>query len=179
MDYNSIKNQEIKGQFIDKHVYCGSTSIVEFILKASYDHNDAPFSYDELQEPSYYEDAQGNIFNESERDDQLETWNGELEELETRLANDDDPQLEIEIQTLESSIEALQYPQTLEIYEWWIVSRYLAGKLETYGQSILNDGMNHYWGRCTTGQAILLDHVISQICNDMEILEGQPNAWCK
>ena len=33
------------------------------------------------------------------------------------------------------------------------------------------------WGRATTGQAILLDGVISEICSDMEILEGQANEW--
>lgn len=30
---------------------------------------------------------------------------------------------------------------------------YLAGKLAAYGQTILDDEMNRYWGRCTTGQA--------------------------
>ncbi|MGS2737755.1 hypothetical protein [Sinomicrobium sp. M5D2P17] len=37
-----------------------------------------------------------------------------------------------------------------EIYEWWIVTLWLAHKLENYGEPMLSDGQNHYWGRCTT-----------------------------
>ena len=32
-----------------------------------------------------------------------------------------------------------------------------------------------YGGRTSTGQSMLFDDVISEICNDMEILEGQKN----
>ena len=64
-----------------------------------------------------------------------------------------------------------------EIYEWWIVTNWLAEKLEIQGQCILEYANMHFWGRQTTGQAILLDGVISRICEGMEILEGQPNEW--
>ena len=64
-----------------------------------------------------------------------------------------------------------------EIYEWWIVTDYLYRKLSGKGQPVLEWGNNCYWGRCCTGQAILLDSVISEICSDMEILEGQKNEW--
>ena len=66
----------------------------------------------------------------------------------------------------------------LEPYEYWIVTDWFADKLESKGQMILKDfyGLT-IWGRCTTGQAILLDHVIGQIAEDMEILEGMKNEW--
>jgi len=59
--------------------------------------------------------------------------------------------------------------------EWWIVTDYLHRKLSEKGQPVLEWGNNCYWGRCGSGQAILLDYVISEICYDMEILEGQKN----
>ena len=71
--------------------------------------------------------------------------------------------------------ELEQEPQ--EIYEWWIVTSYLCDKLRENGEPVLEWGNNCYWGRCCTGQAILLDSVISEICSDMEILEGQKNEW--
>lgn len=64
-----------------------------------------------------------------------------------------------------------------EIFEWWAVSRWLYEKLKAHGAPVYGDGFNHYWGRTTTGQAIMLDGIISDICKEMEILEGQANSW--
>ena len=64
-----------------------------------------------------------------------------------------------------------------EIYEWWAVSSWFAGRLKEYGEPILDCGSFMSWGRCTSGEAILLDSVISSIALDMQILEGQPNEW--
>lgn len=65
-----------------------------------------------------------------------------------------------------------------EAYEHWVVSDWLADKLEAHGEMIIKDFLGlTIWGRATTGQAILLDHVISVICENMEILEGQVNEW--
>lgn len=66
-----------------------------------------------------------------------------------------------------------------EIYEWWIVSEFLHRKLKEYNEPILEWGNNYYWGRTTTGQAILLDSVISSIAEEMEILEGQKYSWAE
>lgn len=56
-------------------------------------------------------------------------------------------------------------PYQREIYEYWIVSPWLARKLEERGEPILRDflGITTIWGRCCTGQAILLDSVICSI----------------
>lgn len=66
-----------------------------------------------------------------------------------------------------------------EPLEWWSVSEYLADKLESKGEVILRDwlGFTAVWGRCTSGQAILLDGVIGEIAEEMEILDGQPHSW--
>ena len=64
-----------------------------------------------------------------------------------------------------------------EIFEWWIITDWLCKKLRDKGEPVLEWGNNCYWGRCCTGQAILLDSVISEICSEMEILEGQKYEW--
>lgn len=76
----------------------------------------------------------------------------------------------------EESIDVDDYRP--DIYEHWIVSNWLADKLEAHGHKVLKDffGMA-VWCRPTTGQAILLDGVITEICNEMEIFEGQRNSW--
>lgn len=72
---------------------------------------------------------------------------------------------------------AVQDSEPQDILEWWLVTEWLAEKLEAQGEPVLEWGNNHYWGRTCSGQAILLDGVITSICRDMEILEGQANEW--
>lgn len=79
----------------------------------------------------------------------------------------------------------LDEPDGSEIFEHWLVSDYLADKLEARGESVVRDvlGMT-IWGRPTTGQAIYIDHVISEIVRDMNAPEprcrgcGRPEADC-
>jgi len=99
--------------------------------------------------------------------DLIESKNLEIEGINNRITD-----LEVDLATLEFA-----ETETQEIYEWWLVSNFLARKLEKYGEPILRMHNNIWWGRTCTGQAILLDHVISQICSEMGILEGQENEW--
>jgi len=64
-----------------------------------------------------------------------------------------------------------------DILEWWIVDSGLARQLLEHGEAVYHNGDNYIWGRTTSGQAILLDGVISDIAEEMEILEGQANSW--
>lgn len=55
-------------------------------------------------------------------------------------------------------------PYITEAYEHWIVSDWLATKLEEHGEMVIRDFMGlTIWGRPTTGQAIYIDCVISEI----------------
>ena len=86
-----------------------------------------------------------------------------------------------EIEALNDEIQELEYEQERpqEVFEWWRVTSYLYEKLGNKGEVVLEGPNGYYWGRCCTGQAILLDGVISQICADNEILEGQEYDWSK
>ena len=61
-------------------------------------------------------------------------------------------------------------PQQTEIYEHWIVSEWLADKLEKRGEVIERDfyGLT-IWGRACTGQAIILDSVICAIYDELHV----------
>jgi hypothetical protein len=55
-----------------------------------------------------------------------------------------------------------------EIFEHWIVSSWLANKLEEQGETVVRDFYQlDIWCRTTTGQSICLDWVIQQIYNDL------------
>jgi hypothetical protein len=59
-------------------------------------------------------------------------------------------------------------PQENEVLEHWIVSDWLADKLEEKGETVVDDlyGLT-VWGRTTSGQSISMDHVIRQITQEL------------
>jgi hypothetical protein len=174
IDHNSSTNQRIKEKFVGIHVRINVNQLIEFILSATMSHNfkDAPFTFEDIENyyayPEYYGTyARFEGGTEEQRDAEIER----LEELFEADGTETD-QLQSEINDL-NDLET----EGAEIFEWWAISSYLAEKLKENGYCILSDGNNEYWGRTTSGQAILLDSIISKICSDMEILDGQANSW--
>ena len=54
-----------------------------------------------------------------------------------------------------------------EIYEWWLVSHWMAEKLRERGEPVLQNDFGTWWGRCCTGQAIYMDGVIEHIYDEL------------
>ena len=148
---NSVENQRIKSDFVRREVMTCFSYEMDYILKAS-----AELSKSEL--PSY-EDIEN-------------MYEYKCPECGEGYQSEEDA-----AKCCPGSAEPDNEPQ--EIFEWWIVTEYLYKKLKEKGCPVLEWGNNYYWGRCTTGQAIMLDSVISGICSDMEILEGQKYSWAK
>lgn len=63
-------------------------------------------------------------------------------------------------------------PDTDEVYEHWLVSGWLARKLEQQGEVIGEFAGLTIWGRGCTGQSITMDYVIEQIT-----AETYPEEW--
>lgn len=168
MDFNSVENQEIKGQFVRQHVLTCFSYEMDAILKASSCHH----KFGDGVDLPTYEDIE-NI------DEEICPKCGssdiyKVAEADKPAPNDDCFECG-SCGVLQENDELDHQPK--EIYEWWIVTEFLYRKLKTQGQTVLEWGNNCYWGRTTTGQAILLDHVISVICEEMEILDGQKYSW--
>ena len=184
-DFNSIANQNIKSKFIRNNVYCCTTSTTDYILSQSWEDDKAPFNNDDVEnfyvpfcpechsdygfeEVDAYECSScANVF---EKYVKQCTFCDEEETIEHR-----DPMYKCEnCDHLHESIDDLDTkPQ--EVYEWWVVSGWLLEQLQAKGECIIPH--MDIWGRTCTGQAILLDEVISCVCFDMGILEGQRNEW--
>ncbi len=107
---------------------------------------------------------------------ELTLEDGEISE-ETNKENQ--VHLDARIAELESYLPGIENAsgEQQKIYEWMHVSNWLHDRLREKWVPVWNDGRVYLWGRTSTGQAILFDNVISEICNDMEILEGQKNEW--
>ena len=50
-----------------------------------------------------------------------------------------------------------------EVFEWWLVSPYLAQELKQQGEVIIDALGCHWWGRQSSGQAIYMDAAIQEI----------------
>lgn len=160
-DYNSTVNQSIKEKFVRREVVQNVNELMQHLIQSE----DKGDYYDEIMNvcstPDYENAAE------------YEGW----------ILNEDTEQYEKEGEenTYETAQEVCENENIdydyIEAYEFWSVTDYLAKKLEEKGEMVEEIFGLNVWGRCTTGQAILLDHVISVICEDMEILQGQKYSW--
>jgi len=163
---NSIENQKIKGDFVDREVYCCASSLI-YQLQQDGHYTDEIMEFslkDELRE----EDLKDEIreYYKKELKEYLKdrfTEETSLEVLDTEELKDLADDLNIDIDNFIEPEEALEH---------WIVSDWLADKLEAYGELITKDFLGlTIWGRTCSGQAIMLDWVISKICNDLDMLK--------
>ncbi len=167
IDHDSAVNQEIKGRLVAGEVLTCFSYEMEAILKAS-----AELPSKAMADLPDYEDIENLYQYKCPECGDGQPSMGDFGQ-ETENPNEFHcPSCDAHFAT-----EPEQTPQ--EILEWWIVSDWLAGKLSDKGEPVLEWGNNWFWGRTCSGQAILLDGVISGIAEEMEILEGQKNDWRK
>lgn len=150
INYNSIKNQEIKSKFIEREVIkCFSQAMQVLLEKEIISYDDIENLYNYACPECGYSHADLNKFT---------NYYKSKEALKCPYCN----------KILETEPES----EPVDIFEWWIVTEYLYNKLKEKGECVLEWEDCYIWGRTTTGQAIHLDGVISEICKEMEILEG-------
>lgn len=191
---NDGQNQDIKGQFVGKHVYCNVGSLCEYIIGKGFEDSNAPFTIDDIDNfytyPSWEQTVQGELLDfaggsQNDKDEFLKEFERLEEESQTLLDAEEISEATHDANLAQISSAKGEFEDATidmegsEIFEWWAVSEFLYRKLKEKNHCVVDAGSCHVWGRCTTGQAILLDSVITHVCAEMEILEGQENSWAK
>ena len=178
-NYNSSKNQRIKERFVGQHIiYNVSYMISELVKNAEISEEENLYdlmSQEDWETPVDYYIENNMTITECMQWIQMDSaiglpYTGNAKKQLVRYLEDEEKYQEF----------AESYdidPEQVEAYEHWIVSSYLKDKLAEKGKMTGDVLGLDIWGRTTTGQAILLDLVISEICSDMNILEGQSNEW--
>ena len=64
---------------------------------------------------------------------------------------------EEDIDGLDEWQDAVRDTDPQEVFEWWLVSDWLAEELDALGCPLIRNGYGNWWGRTCTGQAILMD----------------------
>jgi len=188
---NSSDNQRIKGQFIETHVNVNVGQMVEFIL-SSQDYYLKPFDFDDIKNmyilKEWSDTLQGETitFNGGSQEDkcnfleEFERLEGATEDLfnEKGISEEThDRNMSIIDASRDDFLESTEDEEAQDVMEWWSCSSYLIGKLSEMNEPVITE--ENIWGRCTSGQAILLDYCITKVCADMGILHGQENSWAK
>jgi len=73
-----------------------------------------------------------------------------FEDLENAYAESEDGEMELQ-----------------EVFEWWLVTPWLARKLAALEEPVLDNGYGYWWGRTCTGQAISLDGTMQQVARSI------------
>lgn len=169
-DYNSSKNQAIKGQFVQREVYACISDMAEYL-----------FGYDCDKYADWDEWRNVYITRCPECGEIVDEW-GEIDETDVENIESDDiankyMDYGVKCPHCGAIFEEEPEAEFREIFEYWIVSPWLGEKLRDKGEPVLERRDGWIWGRTCTGQAILMDGVISKICYEMGILEGQRYEW--
>lgn len=156
---NIVKNEVLTCQ----------TSLVEKLLENEI------VSYDDIT--NMYKDNSEEIEEKQEEIDNVQN-DDRYQELDEKYMNDeltDNEQVEYDaftndIETLENDLSELESEQEepQDIFEWWVITDWLANKLEAYGEPILRSDYETWWGRTCSGQSISMDYVIEQIVKDLQ-----------
>jgi len=187
MDYNSPENQEIKHYYVDRNVIMNAYSIVDELTKAHELNPDLGFDPFEYMQP--YKEVNGEIYYDDEFSAKLEELQEKLldvekeieeldfadEDLEDELSQPDRTKRRALLALKDALIEELiamedaeeEWP---EVLEWRFVTGYMARNLEQYGEVVIWRYGFPLWGRQTSGQSIVLDYVVSKICEDLGLL---------
>lgn len=164
-NYDSSKNQAIKGQFVSREVKACISDLAEHLF--SFDNPNYYGTYDNWE--NFYATNCPNCGAVNKILDNPTPADGETEEYaeanpwqcsDCGSRFDEEPEAEMQ-----------------EIYEYYIVTDWLGEKLRDRGEPVFERYLGWIWGRTCTGQGIALDSVISDICYGMEILEGQAYEW--
>lgn len=187
INYNSTVNQQIKRDFVGREVWACISDLADFLFSddiGTYAQYDEFSNYWQLRCP---ECGLANCFDDVDIDEiEIEhTDEGYVCPVcEDVHDEEDDARLccwHPGTEFMRCSCGAVFDKNNLdeepaEVLEWWIVSPWLGDKLRDYGEVVLERYGGWIWGRQGTGQAILLDYVIGRICEDLEILDGQPHS---
>ena len=181
--------QERCRTFVNNNVYSCVTTMVEYILLKSWEDRDAPFCFEDVENKYPRGEIRWNgAWMEFDSESELDEWKAEqMDEIATAKQNELDglqenldagliSQREFEAtgSEIEETYSQMEYKlddacddagmlmeEYQEIYEYWLVSSWLCSKLEEAGQPVIPD--EHIWGRCTSGQAIVIDGVIREL----------------
>lgn len=165
----SSENQRIRGKLVEREFGSCISALVHHFATNSDALTGSGYDYDDILNLCSQDDWENTV---REDDGFVRSGPGEI------VCRVDGQEEEFDNWRDAAQALSLDDPQRNEAYEHWVVSDWFAAKLEEHGEIVTHDFFNlTVWGRCCTGQSIMMDSVIGAIAAEMQILDGQQNAW--
>lgn len=116
-----------------------------------------PFSMgkDEVIEELYYFSDFHHVM------DKKKTKNKDVNDLREQLFSEIDKEIWGNVGDWRDAVE--ESVVAAEPYEWWRVTEWLCRELSDIGEVVIDNSYGYWWGRCTTGQALIMDGVLQKI----------------
>lgn len=177
--YNSYENQYIKRKFIEKKVIQDITEVVTQLIQVNKKEESLGINIKDYLKYSY-KATNGISYTSEQADDKIEELENEIQSLSEDLTESTNSGISWTIQSnIDKRVELLEelqeceFENVSEVFEYHVVSIWLAEKLEELGEIVIYEYNLAIWGRTEQKQSIIKDEVISKICDKLEILQGQ------
>lgn len=148
-------------QFINDCVCVCLSNEIDYILKKSYEDDEAPLNYEDLDLFDVDKAKEHILYKYDEDDKRFKGYANDKISYNRKVKNKGDFEVFLkslnrdELKSLFNDLDFDEAEAEAKIYEWWCIKEPLLYGLEQQGEVILN---NCFWGRCTTGQTISLDN---------------------
>jgi len=161
--YNLFNWCEEYKDFIGNCVHGCVSYEVEYILKKSWEDNEAPFSYEDIDLFDLDKAKEHILYNFDDDEEKFKEYSNNPDTFNRKVKNKGDFEVFLnsldkeELKELFNEFNLDTSEADAEVYEWWVISDPLKYRLEQQNEVFLEGGCCSFWGRCTSGQAISLD----------------------
>lgn|SRR3990167_2562639 len=151
--------------FISNCVHSCVSPEVDYILKKSYEDNETPLSYEDLDLFDKDKAIEHLSYKFDESEQEFIEYSNNPETFNRKVKNRSDFEVFLnslskdELKTMFEELNLDTYEAHTEVYEWWVISDPLKYRLEQQGEIFLKGGCCDFWGRTCSGQSIALDSV--------------------
>ncbi len=178
-----VKIEELAEMYLERDVLCCDSSLVEALQREGFEQFSVEFNIENLYpDPSDWDveecrewlDEQGHTSPLDEN---------EIMEIARTLRDEHDSQMsddtlkekghfayimaeaEEELAVDDWREAVTDQADAAEVYEWWRVTSWLLGELRDIGEVVLDSDYGEWWGRCTTGQGLIMDGVLQKVAS--------------
>ncbi|NDU99225.1 hypothetical protein [Spirosoma terrae] len=160
---------ELAERYIEREILCHDTMLIEAALNLP-EQEESPFieAFNHENIENWYNispDWINNYLTDAQRAALAKAGYSTMEDFSDYYEDCDVKLTKKETKLLDDLHHEWKYrdSETLDIFEWYRVTQWLAEKLMDNGQPVLCNDYGYWWGRTCTGQAIILDGTIQQI----------------
>lgn len=185
----AVRVEELAEQYRDREIYCCDSSLVSDLIREDNDEFSCENVVNLQADPSNWTLEQCKEWLEDKGEDlpepnpwgmgraalveSLESASIECRDEETDdilraavVANVEDETID-GLDAWRDAVRDVATEHEKEIYEWWRVSEWFAKQMIAIGECVMDNAYGYWWGRCCTGQSMMMDGTLQRVAGRM------------